>query len=379
MPEIDSITARACSLHTLAALLVTAALAACSGGGHDGQAGGSSGRDRGDGARGTTEDRAIAVGVAPVERGSVDAVYSTSATVRADRRATVIARTRGVVRGSWSRRATGSQEGQALAVLENDEQRIAAARARTTHETQRARVRARLEGLHEQGLVSEEEYEKARRDAEDAAPRPRAGRARALPHGDPRALRRRHPGAATSTSARRSPTARRSTTSPTSTRSTPTCNVPERHVAQPRARAAGAPDRRRDGEQVARRHRAHRALGRPRHRHGQGDAGGAPARRVLRPAPSSASTSSPTPTRTPWSCRAPALVAEGRRWHLFRLGDDGATVEQIEVELGLRGGRPRRDRRRGRRRPPVDRGRPVVVDRRLGAHRRRRASGWSRT
>jgi hypothetical protein len=30
-----------------------------------------------------------------------------------------------------------------------------------------------------------------------------------------------------------------------------------------------------------------------------------------------------------------ALVAEGRRWHLYRLSEDGATVEQIEVELGF--------------------------------------------
>ncbi len=30
-----------------------------------------------------------------------------------------------------------------------------------------------------------------------------------------------------------------------------------------------------------------------------------------------------------------ALVAEGRRWHLYRLSEDGTTVEQIEVELGF--------------------------------------------
>jgi len=33
-----------------------------------------------------------------------------------------------------------------------------------------------------------------------------------------------------------------------------------------------------------------------------------------------------------------ALVAEGRRWHLYRLTDDDTSVEQIEVELGFETG-----------------------------------------
>jgi RND family efflux transporter MFP subunit len=33
-----------------------------------------------------------------------------------------------------------------------------------------------------------------------------------------------------------------------------------------------------------------------------------------------------------------ALVAEGRRWNLFRVSDDGTTVDQIEVELGFETG-----------------------------------------
>jgi multidrug efflux pump subunit AcrA (membrane-fusion protein) len=33
-----------------------------------------------------------------------------------------------------------------------------------------------------------------------------------------------------------------------------------------------------------------------------------------------------------------ALVAEGRRWHLYRLTEDGMTVEQVEVELGFETG-----------------------------------------
>jgi len=37
-----------------------------------------------------------------------------------------------------------------------------------------------------------------------------------------------------------------------------------------------------------------------------------------------------------------ALVAEGRRWHLFRLaetvGEEGQTVERVDVELGFESG-----------------------------------------
>jgi hypothetical protein len=33
-----------------------------------------------------------------------------------------------------------------------------------------------------------------------------------------------------------------------------------------------------------------------------------------------------------------ALVAEGRRWHLYRLTEDRTTVEQIEVKLGFETG-----------------------------------------
>jgi membrane fusion protein (multidrug efflux system) len=57
--------------------------------------------------------------------------------------------------------------GQPLAFLEDDEQAIAAARARTTEEMA-AREHERLSGLYERGLVSVDEYEASRRDAEDA-------------------------------------------------------------------------------------------------------------------------------------------------------------------------------------------------------------------
>ena len=33
-----------------------------------------------------------------------------------------------------------------------------------------------------------------------------------------------------------------------------------------------------------------------------------------------------------------SLVAEGRRWHLYRVNDDDTTVEQLEVKIGFESG-----------------------------------------
>jgi len=57
--------------------------------------------------------------------------------------------------------------GQPLAVLEDDQQRIEFERASTTRDNQR-REFERAQRLHDQGLVSEEEFETTRREAEEA-------------------------------------------------------------------------------------------------------------------------------------------------------------------------------------------------------------------
>ena len=95
------------------------------------------------------------------------ALYSTSATLRADRRATVTTRTSGVLRTLHVEEGDLVREGQPLAELENDEQRIALARAKATAETRR-REFERLEKLFGDALVSEEQFEQARRDHQDA-------------------------------------------------------------------------------------------------------------------------------------------------------------------------------------------------------------------
>lgn len=111
---------------------------------------------------------AISVRVEPVVRTPIASLYSTSATLRAKRRATVIARTRGVIRELRVEEGARVAENQVLAVLEDDEQRIAAERARTTAEVAKGELE-RSAGLLDQGLVSQDQFEKLRRDAADAA------------------------------------------------------------------------------------------------------------------------------------------------------------------------------------------------------------------
>ncbi|HXV74948.1 MAG TPA: efflux RND transporter periplasmic adaptor subunit [Candidatus Polarisedimenticolaceae bacterium] len=109
-------------------------------------------------------DDAIAVAVAKVARAPLSSLYSTSATLRADKRATVTARTRGVVEQLLVEEGDWVAAEQPVAVLENDEQRIAFEQAAAISAT-KDREYARAESLHAQGLLSEEEYETTRREA----------------------------------------------------------------------------------------------------------------------------------------------------------------------------------------------------------------------
>jgi len=114
------------------------------------------------------DEDAIAIKTGQVERGSLSSVYSTSATLRADKRATVTARTKGVIRKLLVEEGDWVQAGQAMAVLENDEQRIAFEQASATFENKQ-RTRERSESLHAQDLMSQEDYETASREAVDAS------------------------------------------------------------------------------------------------------------------------------------------------------------------------------------------------------------------
>jgi RND family efflux transporter MFP subunit len=278
---------------------------------------------------------AISVEVADVAREPISSLYSTSATLRADREATVIARTRGVVERLAVEEGDRVGQGQALAYLEDDEQKIAAARARTTEETAR-NEHDRVSGLYERGLVSVDEYETSRRDAEDAR------HARELAELELSRTVIRAPIAGTIV-------IRHLDVGDTVSDGTPVydladvdplyadVNIPERHVTQLEP-----------GQEVRL----------------TADATGAQATAIIeRIAPAvdpATGTVKVTVAVQGTSALRPgafvrvdivtdthrdalvvprsALVAEGRRWHLYRLQENGETVEQIEVELGFESG-----------------------------------------
>jgi len=115
---------------------------------------------------GEAED-AIAVRVQEVREEPLSSIYATSATLRADKQAVVTSRTRGVIRRLAVEEGDKVSAGQALAHLEDDEQRIELDRSSAAQENTR-REYERAHTLHGQGLMSDEEYEATRRAADEA-------------------------------------------------------------------------------------------------------------------------------------------------------------------------------------------------------------------
>ena len=153
-----------------AGVLLAGSLAACgdpAGGPAAAEAATPANRSAGSSPAEEDEGPAIAVGIDSVRREALSALYSTSATLRADKRATVTARTSGVIRELLVEEGDPVQADQPLARLENEEQTIAFARARAARDTLQ-RDFERMARLHEQGLVSDEEYETVRREFQDA-------------------------------------------------------------------------------------------------------------------------------------------------------------------------------------------------------------------
>ena len=112
------------------------------------------------------EEDAVPVRTSSVRVDSVSSLYTTSVTLRADKQATITARTQGVIRQLLVEEGTYVREGQKLAILEDDEQRIEFERTRSAHETKQ-REMERSRALSEQGMVSDEEYERIRREADE--------------------------------------------------------------------------------------------------------------------------------------------------------------------------------------------------------------------
>lgn len=283
------------------------------------------------------KEDAIAVKVEPLRRDTITSVYSTSATLRADRRATVIARTRGVIERLAVEEGDLVEAGKVMAELENDEQRIAAARARTSSETARREVE-RLAGLLERGLVSEDEFEKSKRDADDA----RHALDLAELELSRTTIRAPFAGIVLQRHLDVGATVADGTAVYDLADVEPIyadINIPERHVTElsPDQRVQLTADA--TGDSVAASIERIAPLVDP-----------ATGTVKVTVAVEGASTLRPgafvrvdivTDTHDEvLVVRRSALVAEGRRWHLFRLkqGEQGATAEQVEVAIGFENG-----------------------------------------
>jgi RND family efflux transporter MFP subunit len=284
---------------------------------------------------GEKEEPAISVRADEVLREPISSLYSTSATLRADRQATVIARTRGVVRRLVVEEGDRVVAEQPLAFLEDDEQKIAAARARTTEEKAR-RDFERLSGLHDRGLVSVDEYEASRRDAEDAA--------HALDLAELElhrtVIRAPIDGVVVTRHLDVGATVSDGTAVYDLADIDPLyadINIPERHVislgaGQEVLLTADATNAEASAviERIA--PAVDPATGTVKVTVAiKGNSGLRPGAFVRVDIVTDTHSDALVVARS-------ALVAEGRRWHLYRLADDGETVEQIEVELGFETG-----------------------------------------
>jgi membrane fusion protein (multidrug efflux system) len=255
--------------------------------------------------------------------------------MRADKSATITSRTRGVIRRLLVEEGDRVAEGSPVAILEDDEQKIAYERARTTRETKK-REYDRAQRLHDQDLLSEEEYETVRREAEDAehaAALAELTLSRTVVRApfSGKILRRHLDVGATVSDG--TPVYDLADLSPLYA----DVNVPERHVSLLAV-----------GQDV---------------RLMPDTAGEAVMARIERIAPLvdaatgtvkvTLAVSRPSSLRpgafvrvgivTDTHARAlvvprSALVAEGRRWHVFRVDAGGETVEQLEVTLGFEEG-----------------------------------------
>ena len=279
---------------------------------------------------------ATAVRVAPVRREALSSLYATSTTLRAEKQAAVTARTRGVIRRLLVEEGAQVAEGQELAVLEDEEQRIELTRAEAARDTEAGELE-RAHELHSKGLLSDEVHETARREAQESA---QAAALAALnvartviraPFGG--TILRRHVDLGASV-ADGSAVYDLADLDPLYA----DVNVPERQVAR-LARGQTVRLSQDDAAETVVEARIERiapavdpATGTIKVTlavRGEGD---------LRPG-SFVRVSVVTDTHEQTlAVPRSALVAEGRRWHLFRFKPDGSTVEKVEVVPGYEEG-----------------------------------------
>ncbi len=109
----------------------------------------------------------IHVSVAPLVREDMRSAYSTSATLRAEKRATVTSRTRGVLEELLVEEGESVTMGQVIARLENDEQELAVSRFEAVVEI-KTREFVRQTELNTQNIVSDNDVELVRREVREA-------------------------------------------------------------------------------------------------------------------------------------------------------------------------------------------------------------------
>lgn len=119
------------------------------------------------GGRGRAQDPPTTVAVEKVDRGTVVARYTTTATLEAENRAEILARTRGVVRRLLVEEGDAVQNNQELLRLEDDEERLRLQQAEVALKEQQT-VFARQEASFKQDVVSAAEFDLARASVEKA-------------------------------------------------------------------------------------------------------------------------------------------------------------------------------------------------------------------
>jgi len=109
----------------------------------------------------------IHVSVAPLVRADMSSSYATSATLRAEKRATVTSRTRGVLEELLVEEGDLVTSGQVVAQLENDEQELAVSRFTAIVEIKTREFERQTE-LNEKNIVSDNDVELVRREVREA-------------------------------------------------------------------------------------------------------------------------------------------------------------------------------------------------------------------
>jgi RND family efflux transporter MFP subunit len=120
---------------------------------------------RNGGQRDRSQDPPTTVAVEPVDRGTVVARYTTTATLEAENRAEILARTRGVVEKIAHEEGDRVRANQELLRLEDDEARLRLQQAEVALKEQRS-IFARQEASFQQQVVSAAEFDLAKANVE---------------------------------------------------------------------------------------------------------------------------------------------------------------------------------------------------------------------